>query len=109
MNRSTIFEYLRNDTELEIRYTKIGKGSYPVLRIPYIWQESYLLINSIRITDFQSIILFSNELVVRFSIHDNWQINIPYKDIEYLEVRNDLDIGYSFLHQGKKTYPTREV
>lgn len=104
MNRSTIYEHLRKDTELELRFTKIGKGNYPVLRIPYSWQESYLLINSVRITDFQAIILFSNELVVRFSIHDDWQINIPYSDIEYLEVRNDLDLGYTYLHKGKKKY-----
>ena len=104
MNRNTLFKFLRNDSELELRYTKIGKGSYPVLRVPYIWEHSYLLINNVRITDFQAVILFSNELVVRFSIHNDWQINIPYRDIEYLEVRDDLDIGYSYLHKDKKMY-----
>ena len=108
MNRSTIFEFLRNDTDLELRYTKIGKGNYPVLRVPYDWEHSYLLINKVRITDFQAVILFSNELVVRFSVYDNWQINIPYREIDYFEVKEDMDIGYSYLHDGKKTYPTGE-
>ena len=103
MNRSTIYEYLKG-TELELRFIKIGRGNFPVLKIPYSWEESYVMINSMRVTDFQAIILFTNELVVRFTPYDNWQINIPYKDIESFEVCNDLDIGYSRLHQGKKEY-----
>lgn len=102
MNRSTIFEYLRNDTELELKYTKIGKGAYPVLKVPLMWDGSYLLINSMRFSEFQAIILFSNELVVRFGIYDDMQVNIPYRDIEYIEVREDMDIGYLALHNGNK-------
>jgi hypothetical protein len=29
-------------------------------------------------------------------------VNIPYKDIEYIEVCEDLDIGYEALWQDKK-------
>ena len=104
MNRSTIYEFLRNDSKLEQRFIKIGNGSYPVLKVPDKWDNSFLLINSMRIEDFQSIILFSNELVVRFMVYGDCQINIPYKDIEYLEVQEDMDIGYACLHQGKKKY-----
>jgi len=102
MNRSTIWEYLRNDTDLEMKFTKIGSGSYPVMAVPLMWDESYLLINSMRFTEFQSIILFSNELVVRYCIYGDMQVNIPYRDIEYIEVREDMDIGYMALHKGKK-------
>ena len=104
MNRSTIYEFLRNDSKLEQRFIKIGNGSYPVLKVPDKWDTSFLLVNSMRIEDFQSIILFSNELVVRFMVYGDCQINIPYKDIEYLEVQEDMDIGYACLHQGKKKY-----
>ena len=102
MNRSTIFEYLKEDTDLELKYTRIGTGSYPVMAVPLMWDSSYLLINSMRFTEFQSVILFSNELVVRFSIYSDMQVNIPYRDIEYLEVREDMDIGYMALHNGEK-------
>lgn len=104
MNRSTIYEYLRNDTELNLKFLKLGKGNYPVLQVPYKWEMSFLLINSIRITDFHSVILYSNELVIRFSPFDDWQVNIPYKDIDYIEVREFLDIGYLGLYEGKKKY-----
>ena len=102
MNRSTIFEFLRKDTELELRYWKIGKGNYPVLRVPWKWEHSYLLINGMRFTDFEAVVLFSNELVVRFDTYNEMQVNIPYKDIEYLEVKEHLDIGYIGLHEGNK-------
>ena len=104
MNRSTIFEHLRNDTDLNLKYLKVGKGSYPVLQVPFDWEMSFLLVNSIRVTDFHSLILYSNELVVRFNIFDDWQINIPYKDIESIEVREFLDIGYIGLYDDKKKY-----
>ena len=104
MNRSTIFEFLRRDTELNLRYSKIGTGSYPVLVVPDNWDKSYLIINKWRITDFQSIMLFSKELVVRFSIFDDMQINIPYKDIEYIEVHDEIDIGYMSLHNNEREY-----
>lgn len=102
MNRSITYEYLRNDAGLEVRYIKIGTGQYPVLVVPYTWDNSYLLINNMRFTDFQSIILFSHELVVRFYEYDDSQVNIPYGDIEYLEVREDLNLGFIGLHNDKK-------
>lgn len=104
MNRSTIYEFLRNDTNLELRFTKISKGKYPVLKVPDKWEESYLLINNMRITNFQSILLFSNEMAIRFMMYGDCQINIPYRDVEYLEVQEEMDIGYACLHQGKKRY-----
>ena len=102
MNRSTIYEHLRKDTKLNIKFLKLGKGSYPVFQVPYDWEMSFLLINSIRVTDFHSLILYSSDLVVRFNPFDDWQINIPYKDIEYFEVREFLNIGYMGLYDGEK-------
>jgi len=102
MNRSTIYEFLRKDSPLELRFTKIGKGNYPVMIVPYKWDESYLLINSMRFTNFQAIILFSNEIAVRFMMYGDCQVNIPYRDIEYIEVCEDLEVGYMALHQGSK-------
>ena len=96
-NRSTLYRFF-NDTPLMLKHTKIGRGSYKVFHIPWDWDDSYLIINKWRITDFQAVILFTNELVVRFSIYSDMQINIPYKDIEYIAVSNDLDIGYQELH-----------
>ena len=37
------------------------------------------------------------------------QINIPYKDIEYIEVREDMDIRYQSLYEGKKAYDIKRV
>lgn len=106
MNRSTIFEYLKKDSGLELVYTKIGKGNYPVLRVPFKWETGYLLINGSRFENIQSVILFSSELVVRFMMYGDCQVNVPYKDIEYIEVLNDdnFETGYQGLHQGKKLY-----
>lgn len=102
MNRSIIYEFFRNESKLDARYIKIGKGNYPVFPVPYRWEHSYLLINGMRFTDFQAVILFSNELVVRFDKYLDQQVNIPYKDIEYIEVCEDLDVRYMALHKNKK-------
>ena len=59
-------------------------------------------INSMRIRDFDNIILFSNELVVTFFKYSDSQINIPYKDIKYIEVCEDLDERYIGLENGNK-------
>lgn len=99
-NRSTLYYYFK-DTELNMKMMKIGKGTYKVFQIPYDWDESYLLINDVRITDFQAVILFSNELVVRFSNYDNWQVNIPYRSIKTLSVTKDLNVGYQELYLNK--------
>lgn len=100
-NRSTLYHYFK-DQELNMKMMKIGKGRYKVFQVPLEWDNSYLLINNMRITDFQAVILFTNELVVRFGIYDDMQINIPYRNIEYIEVSNDLDIGYEGIHVNKK-------
>lgn len=102
MNRSTIYEFLKDETDLLLRFTHVGKGKYTIFIVPYAWNESYLLINGMRITDFQSIILFTNELVVRFWVNHDCQINIPYKDIEFIEVRENMNIGYKALHNGNR-------
>lgn len=99
-NRSSLYHFFM-DLEFPLRHMKINKGTYKVFQIPYKWDDSYLMINDIRITDFQSVILFTNELVVRFSNYDNWQVNIPYKSIKTIKVTNDLDIGYQELHLNK--------
>ena len=99
-NRSTLYNYLK-DTELFFSFTEINNRKYKVFQIPYIWEHSYLMINDMRITDFQSVILFTNELVVRFSKYDDWQINIPYKSIKSIGITNDLDLGYQELHLNK--------
>ena len=102
MNRSTIYEFLKEETELLIRTVNIGNGKYLIAIVPWDWEEAYLYINNMRFSCFQSIILFSNELVVRFGVYDDYQVNIPYKDISSLEVRADEEVGYMKLHEGKR-------
>ena len=99
-NRSTLYHFFK-DTGFHMKMLKIGKGTYKVFQVPYTWDHSYLLINDIRITDFDSVILFSNELVVRFSHYDDWQVNIPYKSIKTISVSENLNIGYQQLHLNK--------
>lgn len=97
-NRSTLYHYFK-DAGMQIRMMKIGKGTYKVFLPDYKWDSIYLTINNVRFTDFQSIILFSNELVVRFgNVYDNSQVNIPYKIIKTIKLDNELDIGYEELH-----------
>lgn len=97
-NRSTLYHYF-TDAGMQMRMMKIGKGSYKVFLPDYKWDTIYLTINDVRFTDFQSIILFSNELVVRFgNIYDNSQVNIPYRIIKTIQLDNELDIGYEELH-----------
>ena len=100
-NRSTLYRFFNYETDLMMKFLRIGKGQYKVFQVPWDWDTSYLLINNMRITDFQAVILFSNELVVRFEVYGERQINIPYKDIEYIAVSNDLDIGYRELYMRK--------
>ena len=100
-NRSTLYHYFK-DTGMQLRHTKIGRGNYKVFLPDYKWDTIYLTINGVRFTDFQSIILFTNELVVRFnSMYDKSQVNIPYRIIKTIQLDNDLDIGYEELHLNK--------
>ena len=101
-NRSTLYHYFK-DTGLDMKMLKIGKGVYKVFQVPYDWEMGYLTINSMRITDFQAVILFTNELVVRFSTYEDVQINIPYKSIEYIKVEDGIHIGYQGLHLNKNS------
>lgn len=104
MNRSTIYDFLLHDSGLEQRYWKINHGNYPVFIAPYTWNHSYLLVDGVRFSDFEVLILFSNELVIKFdsNISNNRQVNIPYRLIDCIEVREDLDIGYIKLENGEK-------
>lgn len=101
MNRSILFEFLHKDSQLDLRYIKIGRGSYPVFPVPDSWEQSYLLVNNIRFTDFQALMLFSTDLVVRFDKYADCQANIPYKDIEFLEVREYMNEERMALHNDK--------
>lgn len=96
-NRNTLYHFFK-DNEFQLRFTKIGKGSYKVFIPPYDWDSSYLLINDVRITDFEAVILFTNELVVRFDTFTNRQINIPYRIIEKIGVTDEVALGYQELH-----------
>ena len=102
MNRSTIYEWLRDNSGLEIRTTNIGKGKYLFAYPPFIWENSYLIINDVRITDFKALILFSNELVVRFWTNDTCQINIPYKIINSIKVSEFENVGYASLYDSER-------
>ena len=102
VNRSTLYNYLQYKTELTLRYMKKGRGRFKVYIVPEEWRKSYLLINNVRITDFQALVLYTNELVVRFGRYDSSQINIPYREIKCLEIRNDLDIPYERIFMNKE-------
>ena len=98
-NRSTLYHYFHYDTPLELRFIKRGKGRYKVFKIPDEWEgHSYLLINDVRIKDFQAVIIYTNELVVRFGKTLDCQINIPYKVIKYIEVLDSMMIPYEGVH-----------
>lgn len=96
-NRSTLYHFFK-EQDFPMRFWTIGNGRYKVFQAPYKWDQSFLMINNMRITDFQSVVLFSSELVVRFSQFNSCQINIPYKDIDYIAVSDRADIGYQELY-----------
>lgn len=102
MNRSTIYEFLRDETGLNIRTIQISGRKYIIAIVPYEWESSFLYVNNMRFTKFQSIILFSNEMAVRFEVYEDYQVNIPYRNIDSLEVREDEEVGYMKLYEGKK-------
>ena len=104
MNRSTIYDFINKDTGLEQRYWKIANGNYPVFKMPYDWDHGYLFVNNIMFSDFEIIILFSSDMVVKFDTYtsNNRQVNIKYRDINSIEVRRDLDIGYLKLENGER-------
>jgi len=97
-NRSTLYQYFYHELGLPIRHMKIGRGTYKVFLSHDDWDKGYLLINDMRVTDFQAVILFTNELVVRFNVSEDMQINIPYKSIKYIEAKGDLNLGYQGIH-----------
>ena len=100
-NRSTLYYYFKK-TGMQMKHIKIGRGTYKVFLPDYKWDSVYLTINGVRFTDFQSIIIFTNELVVRFgSIYDSSQVNIPYYLIKEIQIDNELDIKYEKLHLNK--------
>lgn len=99
MNRSVIFHFLNDESPLLKRYAKVGMGNFPVFKVPEEWYQSYLLVNDIVCTDFQAVMLFSSELVVRFDRHSDCQVNIPYSSIKYLEVREYMNEEQKALHE----------
>lgn len=99
-NRSTLYHYFK-DCGMQIRFTEINNRKYKVFIPDYKWENIYLTINGVRFTDFQSIIIFTNELVVRFSMYDSSQVNIPYKLIKTIQLDNELDLRYEELHLNK--------
>lgn len=100
-NRSTLYHYFKD--KLNKHSLKIGKGVYKVFTPPHKWETAYLTIDDIRFTDFQAIILFTNELVVRYgNMYENSQVNIPYRIINTIQLDNELDIGYEELYLNKK-------
>ena len=101
VNRSTLYEYLYKQVHMVLRYMKKGRGTYKVFTVPEDWERGYLLVNNWRITDFQAIVLYTNEIAVRFGQYNNAQVNIPYKDIDSLEVRENLDVGYERVYLNK--------
>ena len=103
-NRNTLYHYFK-DSGMLLRFTYINDRQYKVFIPEYKWENVYLTINgSIRFTDFQSIILFSNELVVRFNMYDTCQVNIPYRLIDTVQIDNELDIGYEEIHLNKQYF-----
>lgn len=105
MNRSTIYDFLLEDSGLEKQHWKIHNGNFPIFMMPYQWDHGFLIINeTIRVSDFEIIILYSNELVVKFDkIENGRQINIKYRDIDSIEVREHIAIGYMKLENGERT------
>lgn len=103
MNRSTIFDFLKNESGLYQSYWKISHSSYAVFKVPWEWDHSYLLVDGVRYSDFEILIIFSNELVIKFdsNINNNRQVNIPYRLINSIEVREHIDIGYVKLENEK--------
>ena len=99
-NRSTLYYYFKGTGMIHKRL-KIGKGVYKVFVPDYKWDSVYLTVNGVRFTDFHSLIMFTNELVVRYGINDTSQVNIPYRLIKDIQIDNDLDIGYEELHLNK--------
>lgn len=96
-NRSTLYHYFK-DCGMQMRFTNINNRRYKVFIPDYKWEDTYLTINGFRFANFQSIIIFTNELVIRYNMSDNIQVNIPYKLIESIQLDNDLDIGYEEIH-----------
>ena len=63
----------------------VNKRPYNKLYVPRDWETSYLMTDSIIITDFNEVYLCSDELVIRGK-YESLQINIKYKDMEFIEV-----------------------
>lgn len=99
-NRNTLYHYFK-DCDMQMRFTKINNRSYKVFIPDYKWETVYLTVNGIRFTDFQSIILFTNELVIRYGLNNTSQVNIPYRLIEALQISNNEGITYEKIHLKK--------
>lgn len=84
MNRNEVYWALI-DGGLNNYKVIVNKRPYNKLYIPRDWETSYLMTDSIIITDFNEVYLCSDELVIRGK-YEPLQINIKYKDMEFIEV-----------------------
>ena len=91
MNRSTIYDYLKNLEGFKPLFYKHGKG-YHVKFVPEVWiKYSQIVINDWWIEDFYSIILLIQGIVVEGETGD-MKVHVDYKDIEYFDVQ--FEEGY---------------
>ena len=82
MNRSEVYEILSK--ELNIYRSNVNGKTYLKLYIPYC-EDSTLKVNNSYIKGFNMVYICTHELVVRDK-YAFLQVNIPYRDIEELEV-----------------------
>ena len=86
MNRSEIYEILHD--KLRLYSVKHNGRVYIKFHPDKFWDWCMLKINNSFIRDFTEVYICTNELVIR-GLYDKMQINIPYKDIDILEVYGD--------------------
>ena len=82
MNRSEVYDILSD--ELNIYSVKVNGKTYKKLYIPYC-EESTLKVNNTFIRGFNEVYICTHEIVVRDKLA-MLQVNIPYRDINELEV-----------------------
>ena len=94
MNRSTMYDYLKNIPELKALFYKHGKG-YHIKFVPEIWtQYSQVVINDWHIENFYSITMLIQGLIIEGEVSD-MQVHIKYGDIEEFSVY--LEEGYKVI------------
>ena len=86
MNRSTIYDYLKNVENLRALFPRMGKG-YVIKFVPTVWMstESQVAINDWYVEGFYSITLLIQEIIIEDEM-GNMQLHIRYKDIDEFKV-----------------------